>query len=50
MQGKCVAHKCTAGYEIGPSKEECLYNEDKDPGVLAVQYGLEHIPLGDYKY
>ncbi|KXN91310.1 Protein priA [Leucoagaricus sp. SymC.cos] len=46
MGGRCVVHKCTASYEIAPGKEECLYNEDKDPEILAAQYGLEHIPLG----
>ncbi|KAF5347735.1 hypothetical protein D9756_010249 [Leucocoprinus leucothites] len=46
VKGRCVVHKCMAGYDLASNKEECLYNEDKDPKVLAAQYGLEHIPLG----
>ncbi|KAJ7911588.1 hypothetical protein B0H13DRAFT_570305 [Mycena leptocephala] len=45
IRGECVVHKCMAGYEIGGHHSECTYSEDKDPKILAAQYGLEHEPL-----
>ncbi|KAJ6558141.1 hypothetical protein B0H19DRAFT_946312 [Mycena capillaripes] len=45
IKGKCVVHKCRPGYDIGLRNSECIYLEDKDPKILAAQYGLEHTPL-----
>lgn len=45
VRGKCVIHKCSAGYDLDPKKDECVYDEDSDPVILAAQYGLEHLPL-----
>lgn len=45
IRGQCVVHKCMPGYDIDANNSECMYSEDKDPAVLAAQYGLEHTPL-----
>lgn len=45
IRGECVVHKCMTRYEIGGRHSECTYSEDKDPEILAAQYGLEHEPL-----
>jgi hypothetical protein len=45
IRGGCVVHRCTAGYDLQSDKTSCLYNEDRDPVILAAQYGLEHVPL-----
>lgn len=45
IRGGCVVHRCMPGYEVSASGASCVYNEDKDPVLLAAQYGLEHTPL-----
>ncbi|TFK66071.1 hypothetical protein BDN72DRAFT_900137 [Pluteus cervinus] len=40
ISGKCVVHRCDAGYEAGVSGDHCEYVEDTDPIRLAIQYGL----------
>ena len=43
VKGRCVVHRCMPGYNIDPTGSSCLYLEDKDPILLAAQYGLDHI-------
>ncbi|KAF7328887.1 hypothetical protein MVEN_02518400 [Mycena venus] len=44
IKGNCVIHKCMAGFDLS-GHSECIYSEDKDPHILAAQYGLEHSQL-----
>ncbi len=41
VRGKCVVHKCEDGYEV--ENGECVYNEDRDPVLLAEQFGLDQL-------
>ncbi|TFK38453.1 hypothetical protein BDQ12DRAFT_605982 [Crucibulum laeve] len=45
VRGRCAVHRCMPGYDMNASGTSCIYSEDKDPAVLAAQYGLEHTPL-----
>ncbi|RDB21986.1 Protein priA [Hypsizygus marmoreus] len=45
IRGGCVVHRCRPGYDINSTGSSCVYVEEKDPVILAAQYGLEHIPL-----
>ncbi|KAJ7280205.1 hypothetical protein C8J57DRAFT_120913 [Mycena rebaudengoi] len=45
IKGQCVVHKCMPGYDVDGHHSECVYSEDKDPQILAAQYGLEHSQL-----
>ncbi|KAG5729991.1 Protein priA [Termitomyces sp. T112] len=43
--GRCLVHRCMPGYEFDPTGSSCVYLEDRDPVILAEQYGLEHVPF-----
>jgi len=45
IRGECMVHRCMPGYDIHMSGSACVYSEEKDPVLLAAQYGLEHVPL-----
>ncbi|KAF8063370.1 hypothetical protein FPV67DRAFT_1672398 [Lyophyllum atratum] len=45
VKGGCLVHRCMPGYEVNVTGDSCIYLEDKDPVILAAQYGLEHVPL-----
>ncbi|GLB42741.1 hypothetical protein LshimejAT787_1201900 [Lyophyllum shimeji] len=45
VKGRCLVHRCMPGYEVNTDGDSCVYVEDKDPVLLAAQYGLEHVPL-----
>lgn len=42
---RCNVHRCMPGYEVSSIGDSCVCVEEKDPYVLASQYGLEHTPL-----
>ncbi|KAJ7152995.1 hypothetical protein C8R46DRAFT_912829 [Mycena filopes] len=45
IKGECVVHKCMFGYDLDDKHSQCIYSEDKDPQLLAAQFGLEHSQL-----
>ncbi|KAF8151730.1 hypothetical protein B0H34DRAFT_678288 [Crassisporium funariophilum] len=46
-QGQCIVHRCMPGYDVNFSGNSCVYSEQSDPVILASQFGLEHVPLGN---
>ncbi|TFK96491.1 hypothetical protein BDV98DRAFT_608239 [Pterulicium gracile] len=45
VNSRCVVHRCRPGHRLAHDRSTCEYDEDRDPVLLAAQYGLEHIPL-----
>lgn len=45
VNGRCAVHRCMPGYVIDVTGSTCIYSEEKDPIILAAEYGLEHVPL-----
>jgi hypothetical protein len=42
VMGRCAVHRCMPGYDVDITSSSCVYSEDKDPVLLAAQYGLEY--------
>jgi len=42
IKGKCSVHRCMPGYDLDGGTGLCIYSEDKDPVLLASQFGLEY--------
>jgi hypothetical protein len=45
--GQCRVHRCNPGYVVHPNSDSCVYTQPKEPILLAAQFGLEHVPLGE---